>query len=341
MGNNMQIDRVRVRHISMKLKKPFQSVNGLVVIRDTIIIEVYDRDGRVGYGECVAFADPFYTPETISTAWDMIKNFLLPLLKKQKIMHPTEITQIFTPVKGHPMAKSGIETAIWDLYAKQQEKSLKEIIGGTYDKVASGVVFSLTDSIEEQAKYYAEKGYKRYKLKVQKGKEREIVEKLRATIGDVPIMFDGNGNYNPEDVNHLVHLDDLNLQMIEQPFREDDYYYHNQLKKHMKTFICLDETIQSEHDAFQAMELEACDTINVKLGRVGGYEVAMNIHRYATMYDLPLWCGGMLETGIGRAHNVILASLKQFKLPENLSKSAGYWEEIIIDESFTVNEARK
>ncbi len=313
-------------------------MNGLVVVRDALIIEVYDRDGRVGYGECVAFTDPFYTSETITTAWDMIKNFLLPLLNKRKVTHPSEIAHLFSPVQGHHMAKASIETAIWDLYAKQQEKSLKEVIGGTYDKVASGVVFSLTDSIEEQVQYYMEKGYKRYKLKVQKGKERETIEKMKATVGDVPIMFDGNGNYGPEDMHHLVQLDDLNLQMIEQPFRQDDYYYHNQLKKQTETLICLDETIQSEHDAFQAMELEACDTINVKLGRVGGYDTAMNIHRYAKMYQLPLWCGGMLETGIGRAHNVILASLEQFKLPGDLSESARYWEEDIIEEPFTVND---
>ncbi|MGM8216522.1 o-succinylbenzoate synthase [Bacillaceae bacterium W0354] len=332
----MLLDQVVIRHVSMKLKQPFQSVNGLVVIRDTLIVEVHDREGRVGYGECVAFADPFYTSETVSTEWDILKNFLIPLLEKKNITHPAEIHTIFQSVQGHQMAKAGLESAIWDLYAKEQGKSLKEVIGGIRDEVESGVVLSLTDDIEKQAEEYKQKGYKRYKLKVQKGNERETIEKIKQIVGDVPIMFDGNGNYGPEDVHHLVSLDDLNLQMIEQPFRQDDFYYHNQLAKQMNTMVCLDESITSEHEAFQAMELKACDTINVKLGRVGGYKTAIDIHNYAKVANIPLWCGGMLETGIGRAHNVILASLEQFKLPGDLSESSRYWEEDIIEEPFIV-----
>ncbi|MDV2582138.1 o-succinylbenzoate synthase [Alkalibacillus haloalkaliphilus] len=336
----MDLKEVIVRQVGMKLKKPFQTVNGLVVMRDTLIIEAHDQSGHVGYGECVAFADPFYTPETTTTAWDMLRYFLLPVLKKSEIEHPNQVHEALSGVQGHQMAKAGIETALWDLYAKQQKKSLKELIGGQYDEVESGVVLSLTDDLKEQAKEFTKKGYKRFKLKVQKGKERETIEKAKQFIGDVPIMFDGNGGYGPEDMLHLKNLDDLNLHMIEQPFRQDDFYYHHQLKKDLNTLICLDETVKSEHDAFQAIELDAAGCINVKLGRVGGYQVALNIHNYAKVADMPLWCGGMLETGIGRAHNIILASLEQFKLPGDLSESQRYWEEDIIEKPFKVKDGK-
>lgn len=334
----MRLDKFVIRHIAMKLKNPFQTVNGKVETRESIIVEVHDQNGCIGYGECVAFSEPFYTYETVSTSWKVIKKFLLPLLNTKKINHPIEVDTIFDLVQGHPMAKASLETAIWDLYAKQQKKSLATLIGGTREKVASGVVISLTDNLEKQVEHYVEKGYKRYKLKVQKGNERETIVKVREIIGDAPIMFDGNGQYGPEDMHHLVNLDDLNLQMIEQPFRQDDFYYHQQLAKNMNTLICLDETIVSEHDAFQAIEFQACDTINVKLGRVGGYKKAIDIHNYAKVANMPLWCGGMLETGIGRAHNVILASLKQFELPGDLSESSRYWEEDVIEEPFTVHD---
>ncbi|SEQ86503.1 o-succinylbenzoate synthase [Piscibacillus halophilus] len=336
----IQLDQVKVRHVSMKLKKPFQTVNGLVVVRDTLIVEAYDRDGRVGYGECVAFSDPFYSPETTTTAWDQLKNFLLPMLNKKKINHPKDLHQIFSSIQGHQMAKASIETAIWDLYGKQQDKTLKDVIGGVRDEVESGVVLSLMDDIEKQAEEYNKKGYKRYKLKVQKGQEKETIERVQSVIGDRPIMFDGNGMYEPEDMLHLTKLDDLNLLMIEQPFRSDDFYYHHQLKSQMNTSISLDETIKSEHNAFQAIELGACDNINVKLGRVGGYQQAIQIHHFAKVAKLPLWCGGMLETGIGRAHNVALATLEQFTLPGDLSESSRYWEEDIIMEPFTVNDGK-
>lgn len=336
----IKLDQVKVRHVSMKLKKPFQSVNGLVVVRDTLIIEAHDQDGRVGYGECVAFSDPFYSPETTTTAWDQLKNFLLPMLNKKRIKHPSELHTIFSSIQGHQMAKAGIETAVWDLYAKQQGKSLKEVIGGVRDEVESGVVLSLMDDIEDQAEEYNKKGYKRFKLKVQKGQEKETIERVRSVIGETPLMFDGNGMYEPDDILHLTKLDDLNLLMIEQPFRTDDFYYHHQLKKQMNTAISLDETIKSEHDAFQAIELEACDNINVKLGRVGGYQQAIQIHNFAKVANMPLWCGGMLETGIGRAHNVALASLEQFTLPGDLSESSRYWEEDIIKEPFTVKKGK-
>ncbi|NIK12137.1 o-succinylbenzoate synthase [Alkalibacillus almallahensis] len=334
----MNIKEVTVRQVAMKLKQPFQTANGLVVTRDTLIIEVYDHNGHVGYGECVAFADPFYTPETTTTAWDMLKHFILPVIQKAQIDHPNQVHRTLSGIQGHQMAKAGIETAMWDLYAKQLNKPLKEIIGGTYNHVESGVVLSLTDDLASQVKTYMKKGYKRYKLKVQKGQERETIEQAKELLGDLPIMFDGNGIYEPEDMLHLTKLDDLNLHMIEQPFRQDDLYYHHQLKKEMKTRICLDESINSEHDAFQAIELDAADTINVKLGRVGGYEVAKMIHEYAKVASMPLWCGGMLETGIGRAHNVILASLEQFKLPGDLSESERYWEQDVIKQPFKVKD---
>ncbi|MET3683616.1 O-succinylbenzoate synthase [Alkalibacillus flavidus] len=332
----MNLKDVVVRQVAMKLKQPFQTANGLVVTRDTLIIEAYDHDGYVGYGECVAFADPFYTPETTTTAWDMLKHFILPVIQKSRIDHPNQVHDTLSSIQGHQMAKASIETALWDLYAKQQGMPLKDILGGVYDHVESGVVLSLSDDLSSQVKHYKKKGYKRYKLKVQKGQERETIDKARQVLGDAPIMFDGNGIYEPEDMLHLTKLDDLDLHMIEQPFRQDDFFYHHQLRKEMKTKICLDESIQSEHDAFQAMELGAADTFNVKLGRVGGYHVAQMIHHYAKVANMPLWCGGMLETGIGRAHNVILASLEQFTLPGDLSESERYWEQDIIKQPFKV-----
>ncbi|PKR78136.1 o-succinylbenzoate synthase [Halalkalibacillus sediminis] len=334
----MNLKQFVVRQVSMKLKQPFQTVNGLVVTRECLIIEAHDQDGRIGYGECVAFPDPFYTSETTATAWNILRNFLFPMLEKEKIERPEEVAGALSSVQGHQMAKASIEMALMDLYGKQQMKSIKELIGGNRNEVASGVVLSLTDDVEKQLKEYQKKGYKRYKLKVQKGREREMIEDARKHIGDTPIMFDGNGMYDPEDMLHLKKLDDLNLLMIEQPFRSDDFYYHYQLRQQLQTPICLDESVQSEHDAFQAMELGAVDNINVKLGRVGGYSVALDIHRFAKVADVPLWCGGMLETGIGRAHNVALASLEQFDLPGDLSESSRYWEKDIIKQPFKVKD---
>ncbi|PSL50522.1 O-succinylbenzoate synthase [Salsuginibacillus halophilus] len=327
----MNIDTFTVRHASLKLKTPFQTVNGLVVQRDVILVEAYDASGKVGYGECAAFSEPFYTEETTATAWLMLETVLLPMLQRDPPESPEDIIVRFQGVQGHQMAKAAVEAAVRDLDAKQQNVPLARLYGGTKTSVPAGIVFSLTDDPKKQAKQFHANGYQRAKVKVQKGREKEAVNELRQMVGqDTPVMFDGNGMYTPEkDMLHLQKLDQLNLAMIEQPFRQDDFIEHARLAQTLATPVCLDESIRSAHDAYQAVQLGACSIINVKPGRVGGAKEVLQIHELSRNTKVDLWIGGMLDTGIGRAHNVMLASLPHFTLPNEIAESSRYWEEDI------------
>jgi o-succinylbenzoate synthase len=325
----MNLHKVKLYQIGLELKTPFVTHAGAVRKRDVILVEVINNDGISGWGECVPFQTPFYTSETIDTAWLMLTKLFIPLLKNNKVNSPKDFHSLVQSFKGHHMAKAAVEGALWDLQAKNKQISLSHLIGGMRNEIDVGVVISLGEDIKEKVEAYERSGYKRYKLKIEMGKEREQVEHLRM-LTDMPIMFDGNGMYNEGHLKHLMNLDDLNLLMIEQPFAAGDFYLHKQLQKKMDTPICLDESIESYHDAKQAILFQSASIFNIKISRVGGLTEALHIHELCREHNIPLWSGGMLESGIGRAHNIALASLPQFTIPGDISESKRYYEKDII-----------
>jgi len=336
----VNIKEIKLYKVAMKLKSPFRTHAGVVHHRQTILIEMIDHNGLSGWGEGVAFSTPFYTGETVETSWHVIRDVLIPELQKHQISHPKDVFEHFKSFQGNQMAKAGVEGAAWDLYAKQHKLPLSQLIGGVGDAVEAGVVLSLEDNLEELVPHYLEEGYKRFKIKVRKGKEREDVEKVRLLAPDASIMFDGNGAYKVEDIPHLASLDDLGLLMIEQPFESGDFLLHQTLQKQMNTPVCLDESITSYHDAYQAVQLGACKIINLKIGRVGGLTEALHIHELCVRNDIPMWCGGMLESGVSRAHNIAIASLPGFTIPGDLSSSSRYWHQDVIVPEVEVNHGK-
>lgn len=334
----MRIKKVHLYKISMPLKRPFRTHAGMVQERESILIEMIDEQGRRGWGEGVAFSTPFYTGETVETSWHVMRDVFLPTIQKAAITHPHDIYKILQQYQGNQMAKAGIEAAAWDLFARQNETSLSKAIGGQKAFIQTGVVLSLDDRLEELIPQYLKDGYRRFKIKVRKGYEREDIEAVRKLAPKVSLMFDGNGAYTEEDIPDLLALDDLGLLMIEQPFAAGDFYLHQKLQQEMETPVCLDESITNYHDAYQAISLGACKVINIKIGRVGGMTEAIKIHDLCIEHDIPVWCGGMLETGVSRAHNIALASLPGFTIPGDISGSSRYWYKDVIIPEVTVND---
>ncbi|MBA2175797.1 o-succinylbenzoate synthase [Halobacillus locisalis] len=332
----MEIDHFSFKQVELPLKAPFRTHQGTVTTRKLIIVEVVDRHGMKGYGEVTAFETPFYTYETLSTAWHVIKDVLLPALDWSSIEHPSTFAGKTSFVQGHPMAKAGIEGALWDLYSKRLGKSLSEVIGGGRQRVKAGAVLSLSDSLEEDLSRLKREGYERFKLKVEKGKELAAVQSVQQIDDSLPIMIDANGQYSKNDMDHLVSMDPLGLTMIEQPFQPGDFYLHQQLQQQISTPICLDESIMNVHDAVQAVQFNSCHVINIKISRVGGLTAAKSIHDYCLHHQIPVWCGGMVESGISKAHNLALASLKNFSIPGDLSSSTRYFERDIISPGITL-----
>lgn len=335
----MKIAEIRLRVISMPLKSPFHTHLGTVAEREGIILEVIDSYGISGYGEGVAFSTPWYTEETVETSLHIIGDVLIPLLKKHPINHPEDAAIVFQSVRRNHMAKAGLEMAIWDLYAKQSTKSLAAIIGGTRGKIASGVVVaadSLMNSLYQIEKYL-EEGYQRFKIKIHPNQDYSLLAEIRRRYPELPLMADANSAYTLRDIDRLKALDDFNLLMIEQPLANDDIIEHATLQKEINTPICLDESIVSFQTAKNAIELGSCRVINIKAGRVGGLYEAKRIHDYCLKKGIEVWCGGMIEFGISRAHNIALASLPGFTIPGDISASNRFWEEDIISPEVSVN----
>ncbi|SDY03020.1 o-succinylbenzoate synthase [Salimicrobium album] len=324
----MKLNKAVLHRVEVPMKAPFTTAHGAIGSREVIIVEVEDDKGERGYGEIAAFPSPFYTEETVTTAWHIAKDFLLPSLNGK------DATRIFRTVQGHPMAKAGIEQALFDLKAKREGRSLSEYIGGTRKEVAAGGVISLSGDPKKELRTLKQAGFQRAKVKVERGREKEQLQALREEDASFPLMIDGNGAYESPD--ELLPLDEFKLLMIEQPFRSGDFRKHRHLQKKMNTPICLDESIRSFEDAVQAMEFKACRILNVKLSRVGGWSEALQIHDRAVNEDMPLWCGGMVETGIGKAHSLALASLPNFTLPGDLSGSDRYFEKDIIKDPISL-----
>lgn len=328
----MNIKSVELYVIQMPLKFPFLTHLSSVDSRESIIVKVTNRDGVIGYGEGVAFSTPWYTEETVSTSLHMLTDFLIPLLQKNPVNHPEDLHVLFNSIRRNNMAKASLEMAIWDLYAKTHLTPLASILGGTRSEIASGVVVA-TDSVIkalQQIEQYLAEGYQRIKVKIHPNQDYSFLSEIRRYYPTIPIMADANSSYTLKDIDRLKALDDFNLLMIEQPLGHDDILEHSILQKQLKTPICLDESIVNFDDARKAIDFGSCKVINIKVGRVGGLYEAKRIHDYCLEKDIPVWCGGMIEFGISRAHNIALASLPGFTIPGDISASSRFWDEDII-----------
>ncbi|GGE25702.1 o-succinylbenzoate synthase [Marinithermofilum abyssi] len=337
----VSIRKVTLYQIRMPLRAPFVTSLATVTDRELILAEVTDQDGMTGFGECVAFDTPWYTEETVKTAWHVMEDILIPLLLEESLAHPTEAAGRFALVRRHFMAKAALEGAVWDLFAKRAGVSLARYVGGTRERIASGVAIGAQPTLEamvEQVGRRVAEGYRRIKVKIKPGADGEILSAIRQAYPEVPLMADANSSYTLQDIERLKEWDDLDLLMIEQPLAADDIIDHARLQQAIRTPVCLDESITSAEDVRKAVQLGSCRIINVKLGRVGGWTEALRIHEWCREHGVDLWCGGMLESGIARAHNIALASLPGFTLPGDISASARYWEKDVIHPEVVVEE---
>ena len=329
----MRIKEVNVFKMKMMMKKPFTTSFGTFQEKDFLLLEVKDELGNTGWGESVAFHSPWYSEETLETNLHMIRDFLVPIILEKEIGHPDEVSELFGHLRKNNMAKSTVEGAIWDLYAKRNEQTLAQALGGQIDKIEVGISIGIHENIEElveTVRGFIEEGYKRIKVKIKPGFDVGVMRELRRQFPDTPMMADANSAYRLDDIELLKELDEFGLTMIEQPLASDDIIDHAKLQAQLKTPICLDESIHSLEDARKAVELGSTKIINIKIGRVGGLTEAKKIHDYCMEQDIPVWCGGMLESGVGRAHNIALTTLPNFVLPGDTAGSSRYWEEDII-----------
>jgi o-succinylbenzoate synthase len=335
----MRIREITLRELRMKLVAPFETSFMRTDERRIVLIEA-NVDGVTGWGECVAGETPGYSPETTETAWHVLRDHLWPLLRGEEFSEAAKIWEMLEPVRGHNMAKGGLEAAIWDAEAKQKGVPLAKLLGGVREEIASGVSIGIKDSLDElvaAVKKELGAGYQRVKIKIKPGKDVEQVKRLRQDFPRIKLMVDANSAYRAADWPLLKQLDGYHLMMIEQPLGWEDLYGHVELQKKLETPICLDECIHTLEHARAAITLGACKIINIKLGRVGGYTAAKQIHDLCQANGVPVWCGGMLESGIGRAHNIALSALPNFILPGDVTASRRYWHEDIIEPEVMVS----
>lgn len=335
----MLVEAVELHVVEMGLVNPFETSFGRQVNRRAIIISAY-AEGLVGWGECVAGAGPWYSEETIETAWHILSDYLVPILLAHPVSHPAELPRLWHSVRGHSMAKASLEQAIWDIYAQSRNEPLSQTLGGVKQSVGSGISVGIQEDLStlfELIESYVEQGYRRIKLKIKPGWDLHVLNRVRERFEEVPLTVDANAAYTRGDIPLFRKLDGYNLVMIEQPFAHDDLMDHATLQQQLDTVVCLDESINSLTMARQAIQLGSCKTINIKLGRIGGLWNAIELHDLCWGKSLPVWCGGMLETGIGRAHNVALASLPGFSLPNDIAVNNRYYRDDLVDPVFTLN----
>ena len=335
----MKIDGIYLRELHLPLIRPFQTSFGVTTNRRILLAEVHS-EGLVGWGECTAGEHPHFSGESTDSAWQVIVSELGPMLASASPEHGGDCPKIFNVVRGNPMAKAALENAIWDLEAQREGVSLSRLIGGVRDMIPCGVSLGIQNSIPELMDIIERElaaGYQRIKLKCKLGWDVEVFEMVRSQWPDILLSCDANSAYRLRDSDHIVTFDEFNLLMVEQPLWHDDFYYHSMLQERMTTPICLDESIRNRRDALAAIEMESCKIINIKLGRVGGFSEAIAVHNAAQEHGIPVWCGGMLESGIGRSHNIALSTLENFSLPGDVSASSRYWTEDIIEPEVTVS----
>jgi O-succinylbenzoate synthase len=335
----MRLKKITLREIHLPLVEPFQTSFDTTTLRRILLLEA-DVDGATGWGESTAGEDPYYCYETVETAWHILRDYLWPLLKDREFATAGEVFDLFSRVRGHNMAKAGLEIALWDAEAKLKKVPLAKLLGGTRAEISCGVSIGIQPSIEQLlAKVEKElaAGYQRIKIKIKPGWDIEPVRALRERFPRVRLMVDANSAYTLSDTAHLKQLDAFYLIMIEQPLGWDDIHSHVELQRQLDTPICLDECIHDVEHARAAIETGACGIINIKLGRVGGHTGARRIHDLCQAKSIPVWCGGMLESGIGRAHNIAMSTLPSFSLPGDVSASRRYWQADIIQPEVEVS----
>jgi O-succinylbenzoate synthase len=337
--SQMKIEAFTIREIQMPLVHFFETSFGRTTGRRILLVTAH-CEGINGWAECVAGENPFYSPEWIETAWPTMIEYFVPALVGRSLAQARESVVHMNPVRGHRMAKAAVENALWDAEAKQKQQPLWKLLGGARREIACGVSIGIQDSIEQLLDKIAIEvaaGYRRIKVKVKPGWDVSVLERIRSRWPDILLSCDANSAYRLDQVEHLRKFDQFNLLMIEQPLWNDDIYFHGRLQKQLNTKICLDESIRNARDAEAAVDLGACGIINIKVGRVGGFTEAKSIHDVCQSRGIPVWCGGMLESGVGRMHNVALSTLPNFRLPGDVSASKRYWKEDIIDPEVEVS----
>jgi o-succinylbenzoate synthase len=329
----MQIDRLELRLLKLPLVHFFETSFGRIHEKHFIVVRL-DGGGAAGYGECVAEQDPYYSADTNETVWHIVSEFIVPRVVGKSFAHPRDVFPALKAIRGHNMAKAAVEMAAWDLFARQQQTPLSKVLGGTRDRIASGVSIGIQDSLDqlaEKVKTELAAGYRRIKIKIKPGWDVEAVQTVRSRFGAIPLMVDANAAYTLADAAHLSRLDEFDLMMIEQPLEYDDVMDHAALQRRLKTPICLDESIKNVTIARDAIAAGACRIINIKPGRVGGFAESIRLHDLCASHNIPVWHGGMLESGIGRAANIHLASLANFTLPGDIAASKRYFNPDLID----------
>lgn len=337
----IQIKEVILHTIKMKLKTPFTTSFGTMSEKHVCLVEVIDESGLSGWGETVTSDEPYYNEETTFTATYILREFLIPKVMHQTIQHPADVHDMLAFVRRHNIAKAALETAIWDVFAKKNNQSLAQLIGGKNTAIEVGKSIGIQRSpqeLVERVGEYVEEGFKKIKVKIAPGYDLDYLDAVRSRFPSIPLMADANSAYTLKDVAHLKEMDKFDLMMIEQPLAHDDMIDHAVLQKEMTTPICLDESIHSVEDARKALSLGSCRIINIKIGRVGGLGESIRIHDLCQENGIPVWCGGMLETGIGRAHNVAMTALSNFTIPGDTAPSSHYWDEDIIVPEVTMEK---
>ncbi len=339
----LTVERIRLREIRLPLREPFRISSGEVLERRICLIELEGSGGVTGWSECVAMEQPNYSPETIDTAWWAIREWIAPRVLGRSFGAASEIHGLLGhDIRGHQMAKAAVEMGCWDLEARIRGVSLSELLGGTRAHIATGISLGIQPdpaALVDKAREAHRQGFRKIKIKIKPGADIEYVAAVREELGnDAHLMADANSAYTLDDADHLARLDALGLMMIEQPLGQDDLVRHAELQRRLATPLCLDESITDLQRAEDMLALGSGRIINIKPGRVGGFRSSLDIHALCLQNDIPVWCGGMLESGIGRAHNVALASLPGFTLPGDVSPSRRYWERDIVSPEWTMDE---
>ena len=333
---------IALREIHLPLKEPFRISSGVVKDRRICLLELTDADGTVGWSECVAGEQPNYSAETIDTAWHAMKAWLLRRVIDVGIEHPDRVFGLLDHnIRGHNMAKAAIEMGCWDVAARRAGLPLSKLLGGTRDRVPTGISIGIQanpQALAQRARAAYEQGYRKIKVKIEPGSDIAFVRAVREELGpSVHLMADANSAYTLADADHLAELDAFGLIMLEQPLSRDDLVRHAKLQQRLKTPLCLDESITDVERAEDMIALKSGRIVNIKPGRVGGFAISKGIHDVCERSGIPVWCGGMLESGIGRAHNVALASLPNFTLPGDLSPSSRYWAQDVVTPEWTMD----
>ncbi len=335
----MKIEQITLQQIQLPLVHFFETSFGRITGRPVLLVKL-EAEGLTAWAECVADAEPFYSEESVETAWYVLERYFAPALLGKQIQSGRDVPSHFKRVRGHRMAKAALENAVWEAEAIARKLPLWRLLGGTRNEINCGVSIGIQDTVDqliEKIETELAAGYQRIKVKCKPGWDIEVFRRIRERWPQILLSCDANSAYTLDDLDHLKRFDEFNLLMIEQPLWNDDFYFHAELQKQLNTRICLDEGIRNARDAQAALELGACGIINIKVGRVGGFSEAIRVHDVAHRHHTPVWCGGMLETGIGRAQNIALSTLPNFSLPGDVSASKRYWKDDIIDPPVVVS----